>query len=239
MEKLTVYLGEVRRTQNIGSLLSFVISPDIGESAVVDKFYKDILSNNPAYVRSSIERIESTDIPLHIAAQGLKAFIEKPEFHQKSPYELTAFNHVRHDDPADSHIHFANFFDTVSPFAESENYLALTRKGLDRIRNKAQQPRYSLSRSYQKDAVEACFIASSELIASSMERTEDPVPDDFLQACSFGSAYSNFFELFGTDGPMVYKKSEYGINLLYKHGSLSDQQAIDHIRHRLGFSTGI
>lgn len=236
MEKLKVYFDEARRAPNVANFISFVISPDAGEPILVGDFYNDILSNDPSKVQNSIDKIENKNIPLHIAAQGLKEFIERMEFNQQSPYELTAFDSVRHEDPADSHIHFSKFFDTTLPFGQSYNYLVLTKKGLTRVGNKSQQPQYKTSRSYQKESVEACFIATSRLIANSIERPEDSIPDTFLQECSFGPLFSNFFDLFGTDSINVYWKSELGINLLYQHGSIRDQQAIDQIRQALGIT---
>jgi len=234
MERLTTCVDQIKRNPNIPAFLSFVISPETGKQSAVDIYHRAIMSNDPTIVQAAIEVITDTTIPLHIAAQGLTEFMEKKEFHQQSPYELTAFHSARHDDPADSHINFGMFFDTTKPFEESLNYLALTKKGLTKIANKTQQPQYATTRSYQQQSIEACFEVSLELITNSIERIDDPIPDDFLQQCSFGPLYANFIDLFGTDGKKVYEKSERGINLLYEHGSWRDQYAVEQVRNKLG-----
>ena len=233
MEKFTSYVDQFKRNPNIPAFLSFVISPEIGEQSAVDEFRRTIISHDPAIVQTAIENITGNTIPLHVAAQGLTEFMEKKEFHQQSPYELTAFNAVRHDDPADSHINFAMFFETTNPFEDSLNYLALTRKGLTRLANKSQQPQYATTRSYQQQSIETCLEVSLDLIVNSIERAEDPIPDEFLHECSFGAVYSNFAELFPINSQSIYQKSKRGISVLYEHGSWRDRLAIEQIRLRL------
>lgn len=181
METLKGYWQYIETKPGFGNLLSFVIDPEIGNTDLVERFKADFLSPNPSHVQRAVEQINNSDIPLHIAANGFKGFLERSEFHEQKVYEQIIFNLPDDNNSADSHLHSSKFAETTESFQQSVNRLALTRRGLERLHTKSRQPQYKFKRSYEQHAVETCFIASTELIANTIENVADPVPDSFLQ----------------------------------------------------------